>query len=389
MSNLNDKFIKSLPTPENKHKIFWDDRLIGLGIRITNNNTRSFVLRYVINGRERKYTIGGYPELSCTAAKEMATKLKGEVIKGHDPLDEKKIMSNMPTFKEFSVDFLKAKERILRKSTLEDYRKYFLEGHIFPKFSSRKIDSITKKEIEMFHASFAKTPRMGNRTLQLLGVMFNTAVSWGIVEKNPIQGIKKFSEQKRERYLSQEEVLHLMKALDTEVDQTNSNIVRLILLTGSRKSEVLSARWQDFNFFFDEKKKKWIGVWTKPAFLTKQNKSSRIPLNQWTIDILRSMERRSDFLFPNDQTGKHTLDIKRFWKKICLKSGIKNARIHDLRHTFASILISKGVPLEVIMPLLGHANIKTTQRYSHLLDENLKQATEKLDSVVFKKPLDQ
>ncbi len=99
MPNLNDKFIKSLPLPKGKHKIYWDDRLIGLGIRITDNSAKSFVLRYVINGRERKYTLGGYPALSYSAARDMAIQLKGEITKGHDPLDERQAIHSTPTVK--------------------------------------------------------------------------------------------------------------------------------------------------------------------------------------------------------------------------------------------------------------------------------------------------
>ncbi len=377
MPNLNDKFIKSLPLPQSKDKIYYDDRLTGLGVRITNIGSKSFFLRYVINGRERKYKIGGYPELSCVAAKEIAIQLKSEIARGFDPHEEKQAIVNTPTIKEFTLDFLKAKEKVLRPSTLKSYRLHFLERHIIPKFGNLKINAINKKEIEMFHSSFSETPRMGNRLLELLRVMFNMAVSWDVIEKNPTQGIKKFPEHKRERYLSQEEIDRLMKALDSDPNQTNANIVRLILLTGSRKGEVLSARWQDFDFE--------NGVWIKPVELTKQKKSSHIPLNQEALSILKSMKRKNDFLFFNEKSRDHLHDIKKFWKRICEEAQIKNATIHDLRHTFASTLVSDGVSLEIIGKLIGHSNIRTTQRYSHLANSALRQATDMFSSKIMKK----
>jgi integrase len=393
MPNLNDKFIKSLPLPKGKHKIYWDDRLIGLGIRITDNNSKSFVLRYVINGRERKYTLGGYPALSYSAARDMAIQLKGEITKGHDPLDERQAIQGTPTVKQLAEDFLKAKEKVLRPSTLKDYREFFFKKHIIAKFGNLKIDSIGKKEIENFHRSFSETPRMGNRLLEIMRVMFNTAVSWEILEKNPAQGIKKFPEHKRERYLSEDEISRLTEALDAEPNQMNANIIRLILLTGSRKGEVLSARWQDFEG----------EVWAKPAFLTKQNKISRIPLSEEAVDILQKMKTKivsekklatftdnrivstEQYLFYNTQTKTHQKDIKRFWLEVCKKAKIKDATIHDLRHTFASILVSNGVGLEVIGKLVGHSNIRTTQRYAHLANSSLKQATSMLAGKVMKK----
>lgn len=393
MPNLNDKFIKSLPLPKGKHKIYWDDRLIGLGIRITDNNAKSFVLRYVINGRERKYTLGGYPALSYSAARDMAIQVKGEITKGHDPLDERQAIHSTPTVKQLAEDFLKAKEKVLRPRTMKDYREFFFKKHIVPKFGNLKIDSIGKKEIENFHRSFSETPRMGNRILEIMRVMFNTAVSWEILEKNPTQGIKKFPEHKRERYLSEDEISRLTNVLDAEPNQMSANIIRLILLTGSRKGEVLSARWQDFEG----------EVWAKPAFLTKQNKISRIPLSEEAVDILQKMKTKivtekklatftdnrivstEQYLFYNTQTKTHQKDIKRFWLEVCKKAKIKDATIHDLRHTFASVLVSNGVGLEVIGKLVGHSNIRTTQRYAHLANSSLKQATSMFANKIMKK----
>jgi hypothetical protein len=148
--------------PKGKHKIYWDDRLIGLGIRITNNSAKSFVLRYVINGRERKFAIGGYPALSCSAALDITTQLKGEITKVRDPIDEKQAIYDTPTIKDLAADFLKSKEKVFRPGTLKDYRDFFFEKHIVPKFGNLKINSIGRKDIENFHSSFSNTPRMGN-----------------------------------------------------------------------------------------------------------------------------------------------------------------------------------------------------------------------------------
>lgn len=393
MPNLNDRFIKALSTPESKHKIYWDDRLIGLGLRITNNGARSFVLRYVINGRERKYTIGGYPELSCTAARDIATELKGDIARGRDPLDEKQNIRDIPTLKEFSLEFLRAKEKSLRPSTLKSYRDFFLKKYILPKFGHLKINSISRRDIENFHSSLYEVPAMANKTLRVLSSLFGMALSWNIIEKNPTNEIKKFPEHNRQRYLSEAEIIRLFNVISEDKNQINANAIRLILLTGSRKGEVLSARWQDFEG----------EVWAKPAFLTKQNKISRIPLSEEAVDILQKMKTKivpekelatltdnrivstEQYLFYNTKTKTHQKDIKRFWLEVCKKAEIKDATIHDLRHTFASILVSNGVGLEVIGKLVGHLNIKTTQRYAHLANSSLKQATSMFADKVMKK----
>lgn len=394
-SNLNDKFIKSLPLPKNKLKVYWDSMVIGLGIRITNYGTKSFILRYVNNGRERTFTLGGYPTLSCSAARNIAIKLKGKIINGFDPLDKKEIIRATPTFKDFSEDFLKFKEKVLRPSTLKSYRDFVLKTHVLPEFGKAKIDSITKRDIQAFHSSLSKVPSMANRVLRVLSSMLGVAVSWGLVESNQASGIKKFPEHKRERYLSDEELKKVHISINEEggINPMNLNAIILILLTGSRKSEVLSARWQDFDL---EK-----GIWHRPAMLNKQNKSTYTPLNSEALEIIKNMKEdivlnskignsekiisTSEYLFFNPKTGTHLRDVKKSWGKICKKFEIKNARINDLRHTFASILASNGIGLEVIGKLIGHSNITTTQRYAHLFTNPLKLATDILGSKVIKK----
>lgn len=384
MPNLNERFIQSLKTPDTKHKIYWDEKVVGFGIRITNHNTKSFVLRYVIDGREKKYTIGKFPDLSSTAAREMAIELRGKITKGIDPLNDRKRKHDLPTLKEISLEYLQLKEKVLRDKTLKEYRR-ILERHIFPKFGNHKITSFTKKDIETFHNSLSSTGYMANRILQLLSSIFMTAQSWGLISKSPTDDIKKFKEEKREEFLSDEEISRLMTVLNSEKSQINASAIKLILLTGSRKSEVLSARWQDFDLA--------RGMWIKPAFLTKQNKISNIPLNEEALRIVKELKKNivsdeeleglggdvvvssNQYLFYNPQTKNHLQDIKRFWQNVCEKADLKNVRIHDLRHTFASILVNSGVGLEVIGKLIGHSNASTTHRYSHLLNETLKQAT--------------
>ncbi len=227
---------------------------------------------------------------------------------------------------------------------------------------------------------------MANRVLQLLSSIFMTAQSWGLIASNPAENIKKFKEEKREEFLSDEEISKLIAILNQEQSQINASAIKLMLLTGSRKSEVLSARWQDFDLTRN--------MWIKPAFLTKQNKISNIPLNAEAVKILKELKKNivldkdlkelgsdmivssSQYLFYNPTTKTHIQDIKRFWQNVCEKAGLKNVRIHDLRHTFASILVNSGVGLEVIGKLIGHSSASTTQRYSHLINNTLKSATE-------------
>ncbi len=384
MPSLNDKFIRSLPTPKTRQKIYWDDKLKGLGLRITDRNVITFILDYVVDGDRKRCSIGRYPELTASAARDLATQIKGEAYQGVDALFERKASSNLPQLKEIAQDYLKSCEGVKRDKTLIEYR-LMLEKHILPKLGKYRIDQIGKKEISNLHLSFKETPYRANRILELLSPIFNMAISWDLIAKNPVKGIQKFDEEKRERYLSDVEIKRLIEVLDSEENQLNTYAIKLILLTGSRKTEVLSARWQDFNLKNN--------TWTKPASMTKQKKISHIPLNGEALEIIKKMKSKiipdskindveewqivssETYLFYNPKTKTHLQDIKKFWGRVCEKAKIKNARIHDLRHTFASVLVSNGVSLEVIGKLIGHSNITTTQRYSHLANTTLKEAT--------------
>jgi integrase len=169
----------------------------------------------------------------------------------------------------------------------------------------------------------------------------------------------------------------------------SANAVRLLLLTGARRNEMLSARWSQFDLT--------AGVWVKPAASTKQGKQHRVPLSRPAILLLSEMKTAADHenalrlrdgagspevnLFPG-ANGKPQTDLKRFWASVCSKAGLIGVRVHDLRHTHASILASLGLSLPIIGSLLGHTQASTTQRYAHLMDDPLRAATERLGQIV-------
>lgn len=154
--------------------------------------------------------------------------------------------------------------------------------------------------------------------------------------------------------------------------------MKILLLTGARKSEVLRATWDQFDLK--------MGVWTKPAHLTKQKKREHLPLSEQVLKILCILKKNNisnnPYLFP-DKTGKKPIrDIKVFWEKIIKEAKLENVRIHDLRHTHASHLVSRGLSLSIVGKLLGHTQASTTQRYAHLADEPLRQAAQLLGNTV-------
>ena len=216
-----------------------------------------------------------------------------------------------------------------------------------------------------------------NRGLALVSKMFSLAVQWELRTDNPCRGIPRNREVGRERYLSPIELSRLMAALAADRRQDKANMVRRLLLTGARRGEVLQARWDEFDLV--------VGTWAKPASRTKQGRSHRIPLSAPARLILAEMQHAAAddrLLFPARRRGSSQVNLSEFWREVCRAAGIEGVRLHDLRHSFASFLASGGLSLPVIGALLGHTQPATTARYSHLLDDPLRAATEKVGQII-------
>jgi integrase len=220
--------------------------------------------------------------------------------------------------------------------------------------------------------------------------MFNKAIDWGWRTDNPVKGIKKFHEDDRTTWLDKAQLGKLKKALNAYPDQNAANAIRLLILTGSREGEVLKADWG----MFDLKR----GTWTKPSHHTKQKKIEHVPLSDEVLKLLKRMKpQASGPLFPGAESGSR-VTLRRPWVQVCKAAGLCQAvqmkgkrrmitrykpavRIHDLRHTFASHLVSNGVSLQIVGNLLGHTNPQTTKRYAHVSDGAMRDATNQLGKI--------
>ena len=211
--------------------------------------------------------------------------------------------------------------------------------------------------------------------------LFSLAIKWEVMSENPAKGIEKNPEQPRNRYLQAAEFERLLNTLDTWPNQPVANAVRLLTLTGARRSEVLKATWDQFDLAG--------GFWTKPAASVKQARVHRVPLSTVAIKLLREMQssrQSSQFLFPGRDAIQPIADIKKSWSAICKKADVTGVRLHDLRHTYASHLVSAGHSLPIIGALLGHTQAQTTHRYAHLFDDPMRAATEQVASILKRNP---
>ena len=388
---ITQKLISKLNPPPTGNLIEYDSEIPGFGVRITAGGAVAFVLNYRILGRERRYTIGRYPELTATAARERALQLRGRVLDRHDPLEERERDRTEPTLGDLAAQYLEQYAAHHKRLTSIRDDRHMIEKIVVPKLGKLRVKSIGKKDIESLHAALKATPYRANRALALLSKMFTLAVQWGLRADNPARGVPRFHEDRRERWLSEEEVHRFFNALDNYADQSAANALRLLLLTGAREGEVLKADWTQF----DLKR----GIWTKPSHHTKQKKIEHVPLSGAAIALLNGMKPKgsSGPLFAGTN-GKSRSTLRRPWVQACKVAGLAevfevkgkkrvltryrpSVRIHDLRHTYASHLVSAGTSLQIVGKLLGHTQPQTTARYAHVADEALRNATERFASM--------
>ena len=387
---ISDTKLRSIELPVKGYRIEYDSQIPGFGVRITAKGIKSFILNYYIHKKERRITIGRFPDWSTEAARNEAMALRKEASQGDDPLEKRNIACNAPTMAKLADHYMETHAKRKKRESSQAQDQLLIDNWIKPRLGAKRLENIDNGDIDDFHHAMKGTPYQANRALALLSKMYSTIITkndWACTV-NPVKGVERFQEPGRERYLTNEELKRLALALTeypkyTSVKgeekihpqrQQSSNILRLLLLTGARKGETFKAMWDQFDL--DN------GIWTKPSAHTKQDKDHEIPLSgpaKVLINEIKNMENDSPYLFPGPEG--HQTDIKRAWKAICKMADLENLRVHDLRHSYASNLVSAGFSLPIIGALLGHTQPGTTARYAHLMDDPLREATEKMGAI--------
>ena len=386
---LTDQAVRVLVAPESGNRILYDggrDCVRGFGLRVTANGAKSFVLNYYVHGRERRYTIGSYPTWSVSQAREKAKALRRQIDEGKDPLGEREAARSAPTVAQLADRYLSEYAAKKKRTASDDAA--MIERRIKPALGARKVASVTFSDISRLHRSIA-APYSANRHLSLLTTMFGLAVRWKLIDKNPCSGVEKNPEQARARYLSPAEIARLFAALDKYPDAAPANAIRLLALTGSRLGEMLRATWTEFPDLDAD-----AAIWIKPSTNTKQAREHRVPISEQARLLLVDMRAAAEaeakaksrlpsrFVFPAPAGPGPRKEIDDHWHKIRRAAGLEDVRLHDLRHSFASILVTAALSLPIIGAMLGHSKPATTARYAHLADTPLRAAAEVVAKVV-------
>ncbi len=369
-----------------KHYFVSDAEIKGFGCQILKGGKKTYAFYYhsPLTRKKAYIKIGCHGNITVDFARSKAKALSAAVASGIDPRQEKK---ETLIEKRQSILFDDFFEVFKDKYITREYKGQGTKNnmsisklHILPWFSKKKLEEISSKDIRHFLDSLSHISRTANRCVSLLSVAFGKAEEWEYLppRSNPCTGVRKFKENRKQRFLSDFELKKLEESLtQQEKEQSSSystvNAIRMLLYTGCREGEVLNLKWdnvhlKDHYIYLDD---------------TKTGESAR-PLNQKAIDLLTSITPKdgNPYVFYGNVPGKPLAKTNGVtWKKVLKRAGIKGFRIHDLRHSFASFCLSQKVDLYTVSKLLGHKNIATTTRYAHLELEYLKEATNKVAGV--------
>jgi len=388
-THLTERIVKAAEIGTRKSVVF-DEDCAGFGLCVFLSGRKGFILIYRAAGRQRRMTIGTWPSWSVVAAREEAKRLKRDIDRGEDPMDDRTNARHAPIVKDLINRFIDEHLPKLAATNAKDQIS-MLNALVLPDWRTRKVADITPTDVDRLLTKIAlgrprpsktapkakrktplkpvkPTPVRANRLGEVLRKMFSLAVTWKMRPDNPATSFRKRPEMARERFLSFDEIQRLADALCADPDQRAAGIIRLCMLTGARCGEARTATFDQFNLD--------LAIWTKQAAYTKQRRVHRVPISHEAVALIRlrsdAVPKGCPFFFPGDVPGQPVVDLKRFWERMRVQADIHDVRIHDLRHTFASLLVSGGASLEMIGRLLGHTQIGTTQRYAHLIDSPLR-----------------
>lgn len=381
--SLTQKFIDSARCPSGKSKIdYFDTQLKGFVFKVLSSGRRSFYLRYQEgHGQTKEKCFANASVMSLAEARATAKKLLSRLSLGEDPFAEKAERKKIPTYKQFIQEaylpYIKANKPSWRVDEAQ------LRLHILPVLGDLYMDEITKQHaIDLFtqhreSGNFA--PASTNRMLNVASRTFSCAMQWEVkgLSSNPMAAVQKLKENnERDRCLSDDELERLLSALESSEHPRIKAIVRMLLYTGARRNEVLEARWSDIDF---------ENSFWKIEF-NKSGKTRYVPLSDGAKALLRGIKRVPDVehIFFNPETMLPYVNIFHAWNRVRKIAGIEDVCMHDLRHSCASFLVNEGRTIYEVQRILGHSNVKTTQRYAHLSPDTLLAATNVVSNILDK-----
>ncbi|WP_417841763.1 tyrosine-type recombinase/integrase [Terasakiella sp.] len=399
---LTKRNVAAIKPHENKRLYVYDTELTGFGLMVTPKGSKSYFAEYrngVGRGAStRRVTLGSTLKLLPDEARDLAKLTIADAAKGEDPAMKKKEQREAITVAALCDIYEERHVKIKLKVTTQELYRHILQNHIKPRLGTKRAINLRKQDVAFAHLSMKDTPSIANSTLAVIGSMFAWADKHGYVPEafNPATRIEKFKEQKRERFLTTEELERLGAAIREgetdgipyEVDESKptskhapktenrgvllsphvAGAIRLLILTGARLREILTLQWGHVDL-------------ERGILLLPDSKTGKktIILNAPAQQIIAGLPRIGKYVIASDSAGqaeeKPRADLKRPWSTVTRRAGLEGVRIHDLRHTHASFGVGASFGLPIVGKLLGHTQLRTTERYAHLETDPLRRAS--------------
>jgi integrase len=388
--------------PNGSEFFVWDSKLPGFGIRVQATGVMAYVAKYRAgSGRAaptRRMTLGRVGKLTPYQATKLAKRVLGLVANGDDPAASKAADRRASTLNELAKIFLSEHVEAKRKPATADHYRYMLDKLVLPELGNRKADKVTPADIARLHARLRDRPYVANRMVAVVGSLYSFAGRRRLlpVAFNPARCLDKYPEKGRERYLTAAELTALGDAireaetigiawdLDTTkpiakhapkenrrtvIGEHAAGAIRLLIFTGARLREILHLRWEHVDL---ER-----GLLFLPD--SKTGKKA-IVLNAPAMTVLAGLRPIGAYVIAGQDAGtvseKPRADLNKPWRAIRKRAGLQGVRLHDLRHTHASVGAGAGLGLPIIGKLLGHTKASTTQKYAHLDVDPLRRASD-------------
>ena len=349
---------------------YWDHDLAGFGVRVQRNGRKAYVVQSRGPAGLKRVTLGPVAGEALDKRRREAAAVIDRIKRGLDPVPPKP--EPEPTVADLAArcmgTYVKAH---CKASTGERYR-IIIDKHIVPALGTMPVKDVRSKHVIELHGRLRYTPSMANQVVAMLSKMFSLAAAWDLVPhgRNPCKRVRQYREKPRERFLTPDEYRSVGAALK-EAEAVGSMwppaiaAIRLLMLTGCRKSEILTLKWDDVDR-------------TAGEFRLRDGKRGprMVPLTTPVLKVLEGIGcvEGNPWVVRGKKPGAHLPDLNNFWNRIQARAGLEGVRIHDLRHSHASEALALGESLTMIGKLLGHSKVGTTARYAHLAHDGEKAA---------------
>jgi integrase len=380
MPKLTKRVIDATKPASNQDVFRWDAELRGFGLRVKPTGVKSYILQYrTMAGVSRRVTIGQHGPLTADEARKQAKIELGRVARGDDPAAEKASARDGISFATFAERYLSDHAATKKKPSSVRMDRINLQKHILPILGRKRLDTLGRADMVRLHQSMRDTPGAANRCLALLSKMMNLAEQWGERPdgSNPCRHVEKYREKKRDRFLSATELARLGAACqrceqDGTIGSSFLALVRLLIFTGARLSEIQKAQWD------------WIDFDSSVLRLPDSKAGAKtIMLPAPALDVLARLGRvHGNPYIITGENNRYLVNVWKLWAILRDVAELKDVRIHDLRHSFASIGAAGGMSLNIIGGLLGHRQTQTTSRYAHLANDPLKAAANQIAGAI-------